>query len=101
MRDGQEEPVKDRKRRNVGVREEKRLRQREWKVSQSVNMPVSFVGKGGLSLNQMKKGTQIHQTRMRPATERNTHTQGHRGFLVFGHGGREASGVLPFHLPLH
>lgn len=91
MRDGQEEPVKDRKRRNVGATEEKK----------SVNMPVSFVGKGGLSLNQMEKGTQIHQTRMRPATEGNTHTQGHRGFLVFRDGGREASGVLPFHLPSH
>lgn len=33
MRDGPEEPVKDRKRRNVGVREGKRLRQREWKYA--------------------------------------------------------------------
>lgn len=53
-RDGQEESVKDRKRRSAGVRVEKRLRQREWKVSQSGNMPVAFVGKGGLSLDQLK-----------------------------------------------
>lgn len=84
----------------AGERQEKEKRGSEG-GKKSVNMPVSFVGKGGLSLNQMEKGTQIHQTRMRPATERNTHTQGHRGFLVFRDGGTEASGVLPFHLPSH
>lgn len=76
MRDGQEEPVKDRKRRNVGVREGKRLRQREWKASQSVNMPVSFVGKG-----RHTNSSNTHETSNRT---QHTHTRTQRLSCVQG-----------------